>query len=624
MLKVFPIGATTRPARVRWAWMVVGLVSVWGCSSDSGTSTTAPPVVKQPIALHFVNVAPKQLPGALETRGLGVALADLNKDNRPDLVQATEAGLRLYWNSGGGKYEPAADSALPAQAKGYAVQPVAADFDGDRATDLFLLVRQAPHRLLLNKGGGQLQEGPVPGGTAADGLAAAAADLDGDKDVDLIAVVDPGDPPSGPPVRVLINNGKGQLSDETSKRLPGEAPVVSGLALGDVDGDGAVDVLLTGAKELRLYLNDGKGMLRDAPPDALPAMAQPAAVSAAMGDLDGDGAIDIFVCSSKQSVVLMNDGTGRFLDQTPYVIGPDAGSASSALILDLDRDDANDLVVASAAGRFMIYRNDGSGRLFDYGSSMAPSSPAVSDTVSVAAVDLDGDADQDMFVSRTNLGRPWLLVNQQPGKLVDGDGDGMPDEQDVCPAKADPEQWNRDAWHFSCVDGTDCRVSTGCELVIWKDAEAYLLCRDAPKSWADARKFCQGRGGDLVVITSQEQNQFLVDQGVGNAYLAVSHAANEGTWEWVTGDALTYKNWNDGEPNDTVGAENCAMIYGSGDTAGKWNDAPCDAERPFICQDKMARTGSDPGDACDNCPLVVNADQKDTDKDGTGDACEKE
>ena len=96
----------------------------------------------------------------------------------------------------------------------------------------------------------------------------------------------------------------------------------------------------------------------------------------------------------------------------------------------------------------------------------------------------------------------------------------------------------------------------------------------------------------------------------------------KGTWLWVSGDPLTFKNWNDGEPSNSGGVENCAVLI-TGDTAkGKWNDVDCGAARAFLCQDKMARTPPDPGDACDTCPTVYNPDQKDAGADG-GNVCEK-
>lgn len=591
-----------------------------GCSSDS--KPTSAPAPKQGIPLRFVNVAPQQLPTATETRGLMATSDDLDKDGRPDIIQATEGDLRIFWNRGAGKFEAAAAGAIPKPAKGHARQAVVADFNADKQPDVFLLMEAGgAHRLVLNKGGGSFQEAAAIAGTVADGLSAAAADLDGDRDVDVVLTVKP-EQAADPAVRILINDGKGVLIDEATKRLPGAGFAAIGVGLGDVDADGAVDVLLTGEAEVRLYLNDGKGMLRDAPPDAIPVMSNPKARIPAMGDLNADGKIDIFLSSTAQSAVLLNDGTGRFIDQTPYVLGPDPGPAHSAIIVDLDRDDVQDLVVASPAGRFIIYRNDGAGRLFDYSSTMAPAGPADSDSMSVASADFDADGDLDLFVSRGNTARPWLLKSWHPAKVTDGDGDGMPDELDDCPAKADPEQINQDAWHFSCVDGTDCKARTGCDLVVWRDTQAFLLCRDPVATWADARKACKDRGADLAVIDSAELNTFLAALDIIDPWVGASDTATEGTWVWVSGDPLSFKNWGDAQPDNAGGAENCMSLVTAEATRGKWNDLPCDATRAFICQDAMARSPADPGDACDTCPSIHNPDQKDAGADG-GDVCEK-
>ena len=56
----------------------------------------------------------------------------------------------------------------------------------------------------------------------------------------------------------------------------------------------------------------------------------------------------------------------------------------------------------------------------------------------------------------------------------------------------------------------------------------YLLCRDAPKSWQEARSFCQSRGGDLLVIESEEENLWIAAQNVSNPWIGINDIDTEG------------------------------------------------------------------------------------------------
>ena len=96
----------------------------------------------------------------------------------------------------------------------------------------------------------------------------------------------------------------------------------------------------------------------------------------------------------------------------------------------------------------------------------------------------------------------------------------------------------------------------------------YKLC-EITKSWADAKADCLAMGGHLVTITSSAENAFVNDlAGSNTVWIGLTDEASEGTWKWVTGESVTYTNWNSGEPNDYGSGEDYAEMY----TNGMWND----------------------------------------------------
>jgi hypothetical protein len=616
-------------------FLVVGLL---GCdSSDSNPAQSGPPAVKpalpDPVPLLLADRADDLLPSNPPVDGQAGVFADLDGDGLPDIAQPTKEGVRLFWNDGKAGFKAAASAAIPAThteedgaEPAVITQLLAADFDGDGQSDLLLLATgESPLRLLTHASARTFVETSLSLSLAGVPRHAVASDLDGDGDMDVIlTLAGESSGPGGAPLAVLlINDGSGKLTDQTSSRLV--APGLSGwgVAVGDLDGDGEPDLLFSGDKTgHRLLLNDGKGYFRDAPPDALPAMAEPGGRIPALGDLDGDGSLDILIPSAKANHVLLNDGEGRFTDETPFVLGSQPGTGRVARILDLDRDTRADVVVGGVTSPFRILRNDGTGRLFDYTAVMVPHGPAAADVISVEVADLDGDGDSDLFVSRAGLSRPWILVNWYPGEDTDSDGDGVPDALDNCPQEPNSDQANRDSHHFSCSTARDCQARTGCSLAVRGDS-AYLFC-DGPLSWDDARAFCQARGADLVIVDSEEENEFLADPGLPVFWIGLSDAKTEGTFLWVDGSTPKVTFWNEGEPNDSGDGEDCGAMLTAGEQAGRWNDYACVSERAFACEDVLQRSPADPGDACDVCPDVHDPDQKDTDDDGVGDACTTE
>ena len=65
-------------------------------------------------------------------------------------------------------------------------------------------------------------------------------------------------------------------------------------------------------------------------------------------------------------------------------------------------------------------------------------------------------------------------------------------------------------------------------------------------------------------------------------WLHLTDQTQEGTFLWGDGTPLKFDNWNNGEPNDWGGQEDCATFNCGGET--EWNDVSCNDRYGFICQ----------------------------------------
>lgn len=160
---------------------------------------------------------------------------------------------------------------------------------------------------------------------------------------------------------------------------------------GDLDGDGRPDAVVgtNSPSDVRIYWNNGDGEFgRGELPSDVPLGR---AGNTALGDLDGDGDLDIYLARSNgvSDLVLLNDG-GRIFRVTEDRLG---GETSSAIALDdLDGDEDVDVWVASKQGKHTVWLNDGRGR-FSEARLTLPSVPTSVPSIALADFDLDGDVD---------------------------------------------------------------------------------------------------------------------------------------------------------------------------------------------------------------------------------------
>ena len=128
---------------------------------------------------------------------------------------------------------------------------------------------------------------------------------------------------------------------------------------------------------------------------------------------------------------------------------------------------------------------------------------------------------------------------------------------------------------FSCLSGCPAGWSA-------HENSCYYIDNSPTQKMSDARLKCQNMGGDLVIIRSAQENDFIFDlvkklnKHVG-VWLGLQRM-DDSEFYWIDGTPLEghYQNWNVGEPNDYGGREDCGHMFGTGSAAGKWNDSPCD------------------------------------------------
>jgi len=318
-----------------------------------------------------------------DSRDPHLAVADLNEDGKLDLVTTSHVfGVILLFGRGDGTFDDPLNLEI---SPGNVVD--AADLDGDGHMDLVAAGDQLA--VLMGKGDGTFAA-PVYYDVGSDvsdpelnlsGLA--IADLNADTIPDLVA-------PNWGASQLSVLLGKGAGTFGPASLYP--CLKCLGVAAADLDGNGDVDVVAAsfspGAEgALFVFMGAGGGLLSEHV--AYNPLGN--AIAVALGDLDGDGVLDLVTGNDRSHSVsvLLGRADGTFGDARTYP----AGNTHTVAVVDLDEDGNLDVLSGSFEDtKVWFYRGTGDGSLIETaGIDVAPDV-----VLSLAVADLNDDGKLDL------------------------------------------------------------------------------------------------------------------------------------------------------------------------------------------------------------------------------------
>ena len=355
-----------------------------------------------------------------------LVVADFNGDGKLDVAGVNDtSGLFVLLGKGTGSFTAASGSPIALMAGSLIV---AGDFNGDGKAD-FAYGSGTAGGVFLSNGDGTFKKGSPLTISSGGVKAVAAADLNNRGKLDLVF--------SGSSTVVLLGNGDGTFQPIDSS-LPGGgnlaiadltgnhqqniivddqvvvrvfaglgdgtyllqntyvwAPSVGGNAFvlaADFNGDGKMDIAAGGV----MLLGNGDGSLRG---NDASVFVGGGISGGAVGDFNGDGSPDVVTSSGSNLQVLLNDGTGKFIQAHSY---PNPNSAFPIAVSDLNHDGKLDVLLAVPSGALslsvMLGNGDGT---FGTAKSTSIGDLSTQSVSSIRLVDLDGDQIPDLVLLTT-------------------------------------------------------------------------------------------------------------------------------------------------------------------------------------------------------------------------------
>ena len=227
-------------------------------------------------------------------------------------------------------------------------------------------------------------------------------DVDGDGFPDVVGI-------RNNQAEIFLNDGTGTL--QSNNNVVATNGLSRGLALGDVDGDGDLDIFTANflTPTVSVRLNDGTGSFSGG--TDVSTGNEP--FSVAVGDLNGDTFLDFVSGNNNPGSISVRFGTGPALDFTTNPIDiAGTGSLRTIALADVDNDGDLDIIAPSfsAASVLVLLNSGGPTPTFTRTDIGVPQAQYLD----VVVTDLNGDGDLDIAAS-SNLGATTILYGDGTG-----------------------------------------------------------------------------------------------------------------------------------------------------------------------------------------------------------------